>query len=168
MRLCADFHAGPSKEYPILFLLLWKLLKENETFTLNIFCYKRVDNICTAIYEKQSLPWPWKLVFRSSCRSAQLIVRLNLKTVGLMVLYILSYKHLKKPQTCTPLPGETAQYFPLRSYFSRYICWVFCLRWVITKVNYIKMLILYSNTLLHLLTSPCYSSISKPSKNALI
>ena len=53
---------------------------------------------------KQSLPWLWKLVFRSSCRSAQLIVRLNLKTVGLMVLYILSYKHLKKPQTCTPLP----------------------------------------------------------------
>ena len=37
MRLCADFHAGPSKEYLIFFLIHFALQNQNVTDGLRIF-----------------------------------------------------------------------------------------------------------------------------------
>ena len=167
MRICADFHAGPSRD---------SCYSEN---------YWRKTKPSRWIFSRWTFSTKEWTTF--ALRSTKTVLTVAMKTRLPIILQICSVdckiesencgahgsiytklQTLEKATNVHALALGNSTIFSIRLYFSRYICWVFCLRWVITKVNYIKMLILYSNTLLHLLTSPCYSSISKPSKNALI
>ena len=146
--------------------LLWKLLKKNET--LNSFSKKRVASISALRSTKTVLTVAMKTRLPIILQICSVDCKIEYENCGAHGSIYTKIQTLETATNVHALALGNSTIFSIRLYFSRYICWVFCLRWVITKVNYIKMLTLYSNTLLHLLTyllaylltSLCYSCIS--------